>query len=276
MAEKATPGAVLDGTAVASPPPKGPAVPPLRPATLVRVVLLDDANPHASAVVHAMAAANPAYPPITPSSGGHATTSEAASAGQGRKKKPADPPPDGTSPAANSPSGTFAGFVAATVAAASDAPRSSVARTAAQPFSKIRGNYSWEAYAGGNLTLELPRGWSQPPRLIVQLFEDHNFAQHNRARVPTLFSAAPSAAPPNPAASDPTAGDAIPLASTVITLDGARPPPATYSTLGNNGVVPPPAVGVDDGLFATEAVLRGRRGLGKDFKVRFTYQISIW
>ena len=50
------------------------------------------------------------------------------------------------------------------------APGVREARTAAQPYSKIREQYSWDVYSGGALLLELPRGWERPPTLQVRAF----------------------------------------------------------------------------------------------------------
>ena len=61
-----------------------------------------------------------------------------------------------------------AGFAAA-AELASRTHADGLARTAAQPYSGIRGYYSWEELAGGNLRLELPRGSSRPIKLLAQV-----------------------------------------------------------------------------------------------------------
>ena len=100
-----------------------------------------------------------------------------------------------------------------------------IARTAAQPYSGIRGQYSWEELAEGELCIELPEGSARPPYILAQLWEDPNHASNNRARVPKLNALKPlkggPTAPTPPAGTDAMAGGALPLASAVIQL---RPP----------------------------------------------------
>lgn len=227
--------------------------------------------------VAAMAAASCATtstgsaPPLAEASSGAAAKVGAAAAAKGAKKPP---PPLGVQPA------TFLRFILlsdhgegvslpgpAGVSAVADAVllagEEGIARTAAQPYSGIRGQYSWEELAEGELCIELPEGSARPPYILAQLWEDPNHASNNRARVPKLNALKPlkggPTAPTPPAGTDAMAGGALPLASAVIQL---RPPANA------------PAAG--DGTGEMEVVLKGRAGLGKDYNVRFGYTISIW
>ena len=153
--------------------------------------------------------------------------------------------------------------------------RTSVAQTVGQPYSGIRAEYNWEEVTGaGNLQLELPAGSTRPPQLLVQLWEDPNFAKVNRMRVPKL-EALQGLRPPTRAREDTSsAGDdgtallalpETPLASAVITLP-------SYGAAGPHELAEP----AHDAQGEMQVTLSGRTGLGKDYKVSFNYQISIW
>ena len=123
---------------------------------------------------------------------------------------------------------------------------------------------SWED-AGDKLHLELPLGSARPPRLLAQLWEDPDFGAANRKRVPklgALLAASARAPAPKEGLADPAASGGEPLASAVVTIQ----PPAGAAAAAATG----------DGRGEMEMVLKGRAGLGKDYRVRFGYQISIW
>jgi hypothetical protein len=126
------------------------------------------------------------------------------------------------------------------------------ARTAAQPYSKIRENYSWDAtwIRENNLMVDLARGTARPATVRLSLYEEPDLAAATRSMVPSLFvsptmrSGAANRKPPRP--------DPIELASALVCVDG---------TPGG-----PPM----------EVLLKGRKLLGKDYKVKFNVDISIW
>ena len=150
-------------------------------------------------------------------------------------------------------------------AAADAAGASGVARTDAQRYSGIRGVYSWEELAGGVLALDLPAGTARPPKLLAQLWEQPNFdPRMNVPRLGLMRGAASDALPSD--APDPTALPAVALASAVVTLDMAKGLVATH--VGE--------VAGDDAAGEMEVLLKGRAGLGKDFRVHLTYRVAIW
>jgi hypothetical protein len=126
------------------------------------------------------------------------------------------------------------------------------ARTAAQPYSKIRENYSWDAtwIRENNLMVDLGRGTMRPATVRLSLYEEPDLAAATRSMVPSLFvsptmrSGAAHRKPPRP--------DPIELASALVCVDG---------TPGG-----PPM----------EVLLKGRKLLGKDYKVKFNVDVSIW
>lgn len=173
-------------------------------------------------------------------------------------------------------------------AALQAAGASGIGRTAAQPYSGIRGQYSWEELASGNLCIELPEGAPRPARLLAQLWEQPNYAEANRALVPKLGlghgskDAAGSEGASMLALPDPTAPPATPLASAVVTLDpsctlatSSDASAAALATLasGSNGWG---AAGDDETAGEMEVLLKGRSGLGRDYRVRFAFRIAIW
>ena len=125
-------------------------------------------------------------------------------------------------------------------------------------------------------------GSARPPTVLLELWEQPNFALANRLNVPKLGLASSSSAASaradgsSTALPDPTASpDATPLASAVVTLDPS----------GLHAAAPGTSVAAADGVLATKAnnemmdvevLLPGRRGLGKAFTVRFGVGISIW
>ena len=78
---------------------------------------------------------------------------------------------------------------------------------------------------------------------------------------------------------DPTAPPALPLASAVVALDTASA--ANLLTPGRSTTAPldaksPSASEGEDSAGEMEVILNGQGGLGRDYRVHFTYTISIW
>ena len=304
-----------------------------RPATFLRFVLLDAAGQPLSA-----------WRESVPTKTGESTEGTDHAGSPGSSPAAALPPSDGaaarpgagaaapaTSEDAELSTETGGGQLVAVAAAApgaspppaasADFPAGSMARTASQPYSNIREHYSWgESYSGGDLRLELPRGWQSPPSLRIELWEDANFAATKR--VPMLLPSTKlspfTMAPPKPDAKlalvDPCAPPNTPLATALVPLDvskGTRLPMSVSAApaaapanapaaskpahvageigrASNDGgsralvtvSVPaaakrPSSVLDDESPVEMEAVLRGRRGLGKDYRVRFSFKTSI-
>ena len=159
-----------------------------------------------------------------------------------------------------------------------------VARTAAQPYSGIRGMYSWEELSGGNLCIELPAGSERPCRLLVELWGQPNHAHANRLLVPKLgledkktpwlktFSAQDGDDPLLSA--DPTGSSppAAPLATGVVTLEPKDDGSAGFFS-GTAAAAAEKAKGDGDAAGAIEVQLRG---VGKAYNLRFDFEISIW
>jgi centrin-1 len=177
-------------------------------------------------------------------------------------------------------SGLSAGLSSAQTDAAVNAGSSGVARTAAQPYSGIRGCYAWgDMLTGGNLHIELPKGSPRPVRLLVQLWEGRKSNGRSSAGDAAL--------------GDPTAPPATPLASCVATLQPRAnvqplPPTATPASTPSATVSLPKqkqsgggqqsesGADPDAGAGQLEVLLRGRAGLGRDYRVQLGWKIAIW
>ena len=296
-----------------------------RPATFLRFVLVDAAGQPLGAWREPASTDGivPAGSPIdTSASSPEAASSPAAALpSSDNAASGADAPAPSDDPAVSA--GALIMTAAATPAASSpprtspDFPPGSMARTASQPYSNIREHYSWgESYSGGDLCLELPRGWESPPSLRIELWEDANFSATKR--VPMLLPSAklsPFSPPkPNPKVADPCAPPNTPLATALVPLDvskGTRLPmsvsaapaaapasaPAASKPTHTGGEIGtasndsgsralvtvsvpaaskrPSSVLDDESPVEMEAVLRGRRGLGKDYRVVFSFKTSI-